>query len=44
MQEIQVFQSVMFRRAYRRLHPNQKAYVDDAVVEIVRNPTLASLK
>jgi len=30
-----VLQSVVFRRAYKRLHPNQKADVDDAVADIV---------
>ena len=27
---IQIQQSGMFKRAYKRLHPNQKADVDDA--------------
>ena len=40
MQEIQVLQSAMFRRAYKRLHANQKADVDDAVTEIVHNPII----
>ncbi|TAL65166.1 MAG: type II toxin-antitoxin system RelE/ParE family toxin [Legionella sp.] len=44
MKEIQVLQSAMFRRAYKRLHSNQKADVDDAVAEIVRNPTLGEAK
>jgi len=44
MQEIQVFQSRIFSRLYKRLHTNQKADVDDAVVEIVRNPTLGEAK
>ncbi len=37
---IQIQQSAMFKRAYKRLHPNQKADVDDAVADIVRDPTL----
>lgn len=37
---VQVLQSAMFKRAYKRLHPNQKADVDDAVAEIVRDPTI----
>jgi len=44
MPEIQVLQSAMFRRAYKRLHSNQKADVDDAVAEIVRNPTIGESK
>jgi hypothetical protein len=30
----------VFKRAYKRLHPNQKADVDDAVADIVKDPTL----
>jgi hypothetical protein len=30
MPEIQVLQSAAFHRAYKRLHPNQKAHVDDS--------------
>ena len=41
---IQVLQSAMFKRAYKRLHPNQKADVDDAVANIVRDPTLGEAK
>lgn len=41
---ILVQQSAMFKRAYKRLHANQKADVDDAVVDIVRNPTLGAAK
>ena len=41
---IQVLQSAMFKRAYKRLHSNQKADVDDAVAEVVRNPTLGDAK
>jgi len=37
---VQVFQSAVFKRAYKRLHPNQKADVDDAVAAIVKDPTL----
>lgn len=43
-EEIQVLQSGMFRRAYKRLHPNQKADVDDAVAEIVLDPTIGKPK
>jgi len=41
---IQIQQSAMFKRAYKRLHPNQKADVDDAVADIVRDPTLGEPK
>lgn len=39
-----VQQSALFRRAYKRLHPNEKADVDDAVAEIVADPTLGDAK
>jgi len=41
---IVVHQSAMFKRAYKRLHPNQKADVDDAVADIVQDPTLGKPK
>lgn len=41
---VQVQQSAMFKRAYKRLHPNQKADVDDAVAEIVRDPGIGEAK
>ena len=41
---IQIQQSAMFMRAYRRLHPNQKADVDDAVADIARDPTISEPK
>ena len=41
---IVVQQSAMFKRAYKRLHTNQKAYVDDAVADIVQDPTLGEAK
>jgi mRNA interferase RelE/StbE len=42
--EIQVIQSATFRRAYKRLHQNQKANVDDAVQAIVGNPEIGEAK
>jgi mRNA interferase RelE/StbE len=42
--EVHVLQSATFKRAYKRLHPNQKADVDDAVLDIVRNPSLGVSK
>ncbi len=41
---IEVFQSNGFRRAYKRLNPNQKADVDGAVAAIVEDPTLGEEK
>jgi hypothetical protein len=41
---VRVIQTASFRRAYKRLHPNQKADVDDAVTGIVRDPTLGEAK
>ena len=41
---VQVQQSAMFKRAYKRLHKKQKADVDDAVADIVRNPTIGEAK
>ena len=41
---IQVLQSAMFKRAYKRLHPNQKADVDVAVADIVSDPTIGEAK
>jgi hypothetical protein len=41
---VQVLQSMVYRRAYKRLHPNQKADVDDAVAGIVRDPTIGEAK
>ena len=40
----QVQQSAIFKRAYKRLHPNQKADVDDAVADIVRDATIGEAK
>ena len=42
--DIQVQQSTLFRRAYKRLHPNQKADVDDAIAEIVNDPEIGEPK
>ena len=42
--EVQVQQSTTFKRAYKRLHPKQKADVDDAVAEIVRDPAIGEAK
>lgn len=42
--DVRVLQSASFKRAYKRLHANQKADVDDAVAAIVRDPTLGEAK
>lgn len=44
MAEVQILQSAAFRRAYKRLHPNQKADVDEAVQSIVADPALGEAK
>ena len=44
MTVVQVLQSAMFKRAYKRLHPHQKADVDDAVASIVQDPTIGQAK
>ena len=41
---VEALQSGGFRRVYKRLHPNQKADVDDAVADIVKNPDLGEAK
>jgi hypothetical protein len=41
---VQVLQSAMFKRAYKRLHPSQKADVDDAVECIILNPSIGEAK
>ncbi len=41
---VQILQSAIFKRAYKRLHPNQKADVDDAIAQIVVDPTLGEAK
>ena len=42
--DIRVQQSTLFRRAYKRLHSNQKADVDDAIAEIVNDPEIGEPK
>ena len=44
MPAVRVLQSATFRRAYKRLHSDQKADVDDAVAAIVTDPTLGDAK
>ncbi|EAT58513.1 type II toxin-antitoxin system RelE/ParE family toxin [Chlorobium ferrooxidans] len=42
--DIQVYQSTLFRRAYKKLDPNQKADVDDAITEIIKDPSVGEPK
>ena len=44
MSGIQVLQANAFNRAYKRLHRNQQADVDDAVAAIVADPALGEAK
>jgi len=44
MTDVYVAQSAMFRRAYKKLHSNEKVEVDDAVAKIVANPEIGDLK
>jgi mRNA interferase RelE/StbE len=41
---VTVLEGSGFKRAYKRLHSNQKADVDDAVLAIVADPTLGEAK
>jgi hypothetical protein len=41
---LQVQQSAMFKQACKRLHPTQKADVDDVVADIVRDPAIGEAK
>ena len=44
MPEIQVLQTNVFARAYKKLHANQKDAVDVAVASIIQNPNLGEEK
>lgn len=44
MSGIQVVQTNAFSRAYKRLHRNQQADVDEAIAAIVANPTLGEAR
>ena len=43
-QSVQVLQSAIFARAYKRLHKNQKMDVDTAIEVIVKSPEVGELK
>ncbi|MCK5878265.1 MAG: type II toxin-antitoxin system RelE/ParE family toxin [Holophagae bacterium] len=42
--DIRILQMPPFKRAYKRLHPNQREAVDQAVQDIVRNPAVGEVK
>ena len=44
MAEIQVLQTNVFLRAYKKLHDNQKDAVDQAVADIIRDPVIGEAK
>lgn len=44
MTEVVVVQTAAFRRAYRKLHANQKADVDRAVAMIISEPAVGEAK
>ena len=44
MADIRIQQTNAFLRAYKKLHNNQKDAVDQAVVDIVRDPTIGKAK
>ncbi|MBK9161465.1 MAG: type II toxin-antitoxin system RelE/ParE family toxin [Nitrosomonadales bacterium] len=44
MADIRVLQANAFLRAYKKLHNNQKDAVDQAVVDIVRDPGIGEAK
>ena len=43
-QSVQVLQSAIFARAYKRLHKNPKVDVDTAIEVIVKSPEVGELK
>ena len=44
MTKIKILQMPGFRRAYKKLHPNQKIHVDEAVFTISKDPHLGETK
>ncbi len=41
---VEILQTNAFRRSYKRLRPNQKMTVDEAVTAIAEDPTLGEAK
>ncbi len=44
IEEVKVLQTNVFARAYKKLHPNQKDAVDEAVASIIQHPFLGEEK
>ncbi len=44
MTEIHVVQMPIFKRIYKKLHPKEKWFVDEAIREIINNPKLGDEK
>ena len=44
MAEVRIQQANAFLRAYKKLHNNQKDFVDQAVADIVADPTIGEAK
>ena len=43
-EEVKVLQTNVFARSYKKLRPNQKDAVDEAVASIIQNPNLGEEK
>lgn len=44
MSSVKVLQMPEFKRAYKKLHSNQKRAVDQAVIEVIHNPRIGEIK
>lgn len=44
MSEVVVKQMPLFKKAYKKLHTNQKKMVDDAIREIIKDPKIGEEK
>ena len=44
MSSVKVLQMPEFKRAYKKLHANQKRAVDQAVIEVIHNPRIGEIK
>lgn len=44
MADIIVKQMPLFKKAYKKLHANQKSKVDDAILAIIKNPKIGEEK
>ena len=41
---MRIYQTPTFARAYKKLHKRERALIDTAIAEIVKKPTIGSLK